>query len=248
MTKDKPSVTTPLPATSLPLNTGNHRSRVGADRRGQMRKRLIASAMLVFARRGADGSVIDEVISTAKVSRGSFYNHFRTNEELFVAVAEEVGNELLRAVNPVLMRHPPGAARVACGIRLTLMLAQSHPRMAAFLGRAGPAALGSHSLATDVVGRDIADAVAAGQFSEVPPRLAFDLISGPVLSAFNTLQAAPLPEGYAQQMAQAVLQSLGVAKATAHRLARLPLDQITAAPDSLLARVETLARTQAGAG
>jgi AcrR family transcriptional regulator len=232
---------------ALPMKTEDHRSRVGADRREQMRLRLIASAMLVFARRGGEARVIDEVIATAKVSRGSFYNHFRTQEELFVAVAEEVGNELLRAIDPVRMGHPPGAVRVACGIRLTLMLAQAHPRMAAFLGRAGPQALGSHSLAIDVVGRDIADALAAGQFVGVHPRLAFDLISGPVLSAFNTLQDGALPEGYVQQMAQAVLQSLGVAKATARRLAQMPLDEIAAAPDSLLARVDVLARAQASA-
>jgi AcrR family transcriptional regulator len=223
------------------MKPGNHRSRVGADRREHTRMRLIASAMLVFAQRGPDGSVIDEVITTAKVSRGTFYNYFRTNEELFVAVAEEVGNQLLRVVDPVLLHHPPGAARVACGIRLTLMLAQAHPRLAAFLGRAGPSALGSHSLAADLVGRDIADAFAAGQFTGVHPRLAFDLVTGPVMSAFNTLQGEPLPDGYARDMAQAVLQSLGVARATARRLAGAPLGEVTAAPDSLLARVEALA-------
>jgi AcrR family transcriptional regulator len=229
------------------MTSQNHRSRVGADRREQMRMRLIASAMLVFARRGVDGSVIDEVITTAKVSRGSFYNHFRTNQELFIAVAEEVGNQLLHVVDPVLMHQPPGAARVACGIRLTLMLAQAHPRMAAFLGRAGPSALGSHSLAAEVVARDIADAIAAGQFSDVHPRLAFDLITGPVMSAFNTLQGEPLPDSYGQDMATAVLQSLGVAKAKARRLASTPLEDITAAPDSLLARVEVLALEVGGA-
>jgi AcrR family transcriptional regulator len=234
-----------MPQQAWSTQPANHRSRVGADRREQMRLRLIASAMLVFARRGAEGSVIDEVITTAKVSRGTFYNYFRTNEALFVAVAEEVGNQLLRTVDTVVMRHPPGAARVACGVRLTLALAKAHPLLAAFLGRAGPSALGAHSLAIDIVGRDIADAFAAGQISGVHPRLAFDMITGPVMSAFNTLQGEPLPDGYEQAMAQAVLQSLGITKATAQRLSRLPLDEVTAAPDSLLARVEILALAQA---
>ena len=203
--------------------------------------RLIESAMLVFARRGVGGSVIDEVITTAQVSRGTFYNYFSTNEELFVAVAEEVGNQLLQVVEPIVGACEPGAARVACGVRLSLMLAQAHPRLAAFLGRAGPAALGSHSLASEVVARDVADAVAAGQFTPTDPRLAFDLIIGPVLAAFATLQAGPLPADYPQQMAQAVLQSLGVAKATARRLAAQPLGEVAAGPDSLLVRVEALA-------
>jgi AcrR family transcriptional regulator len=222
------------------MTVENHRSRVGADRREQMRMRLIASAMLVFARRGVDGSVIDEVITTAKVSRGTFYNYFRTHDDLFVAVAAEVGNQLLHTVDPQLTRHPPGATRVACGIRLTLMLAQEHPRMAAFLGRAGPPALGSLSVATTIVGRDIADAIRAGEFSAVHPRLAFDLITGPVLAAFSTLQDEALPAGYAEGMAQAVLMSLGVERVRAQQLASLPLDDIQAAPDSLLARARAL--------
>ena len=45
---------TPMLQEERQAQTANHRSRVGADRREQMRMRLIASAMLVFARRGAD--------------------------------------------------------------------------------------------------------------------------------------------------------------------------------------------------
>ena len=60
-----------------------------------MRTRLIESALLVFAHRVVEASVIDKVITAAKVSRGTFYNYFRTNEDLLTAVAEAVGNQML---------------------------------------------------------------------------------------------------------------------------------------------------------
>ena len=119
------------------LKPVNHRTRVGAERREKMRARLLESALLVFASQGVDATVVDEVISAAGVSRGSFYNYFRTNEELFSAVAAEVSNELLRIVDPVLQSLDDPAARVAGGIRLVMQLARIHPPLAAFVVRGG---------------------------------------------------------------------------------------------------------------
>ena len=226
---------------SEPMKTEDHRTRVGADRREKMQMRLIESAMLVFARRGVEGSVIDEVSTTAGVSRGTFYNYFRTNEELLTAVAGEVGNQLLRIVDPVVRAQTNPAARVACGLRLTLMVAQAHPHLAAFLVRVGPTALGTQSLAAEYLPRDLAAGIATGQFSAMHPRLAFDLVTGPALAGLHTVLTTKVPRSYPQDMAQAVLQSLGVAKAAARKLAGLPLGDVALEPDSLLVRAQSRA-------
>ena len=219
----------------------DHRIRVAAGRREKMRMRLIESAMLVFARRGAEGSVIDEVITTAEVSRGSFYHYFRTNEELLAAVAAEVGNQMLQIVDPVVRAHADPAVRVACGVRLSLIVAKAHPHLAAFMVRVGPPALGAHSLATEVLARDLAAGIACGRFSAMPPRLAFDLVTGPVLAGMHSLLTAQVPDSYPQDMAQAVLLSLGVVQAAAAEAAHLPLQRITLPADSLLVRAQTRA-------
>ena len=219
----------------------DHRTRVGEARREKTRMVLIEAAMLVFARRGVEGSVIDEVITTAEVSRGTFYNYFQGNEDLFAAVAEEVGNQLLDVVDPVVRTIADPAARVAAGVRLTLRVAQGHPHLASFLGRAGTPALGRQSLATDVLPRDIEEGIARGRFTAVHPRLGFDLIAGPVFAAFHTMLSRPVPESYFRDMAAAILQSLGVAKTTARRLADRPLPDVVLPPDSLLVRVEARA-------
>jgi AcrR family transcriptional regulator len=219
----------------------DHRTRVAADRREKMRGRLIESAMLVFARRGAEGSVIDEVITTAEVSRGTFYHYFRTNEELLAAVAAEVGNQMLQIVDPVVRALPDPAARVACGIRMCLLVARAHPHLAAFLTRAGPGAMGAQSLATEYLPRDVAAGIEAGKFTAMHPRLAFDLITGPVLAGFHTVLTEDVPEDYPQQLAQAVLQALGVPKAAAAKAATLPLPPIALAPDALLVRAQARA-------
>lgn len=219
----------------------NHRTRVAADRREKMRARLIESAMLVYARRGAKASVIDEVITTAEVSRGTFYHYFRTNEELLAAVAAEVGNQLLQIVDPVIRELPDPAARVACGIRLALMVARAHPHLVGFMVRVGPRALGAQSLATVYLRRDIEAGIESGRFARMPPRLAFDLITGPVLAAFHTLQTEAVPDDYPQQMARAVLMALGVTRAAAARAAALRLPPLQLQADSLLVRAQARA-------
>lgn len=226
---------------SMKKKPEDHRTRVAADRREKMRARLIESAMLVFARRGAEGSVIDEVISVAEVSRGTFYHYFRTNEELLAAVAAEVGNQLLAVVDPVIRELPDPAARVACGIRLALMVARAHAHLAGFMVRVGPPALGAQSLATVYLPRDIEAGIASGRFAPMPPRLAFDLITGPVLAAFHTLLTIPVTDDYPQALAQAVLQALGLPKAAAAKAASLPLPPLALPADSLLVRAQARA-------
>jgi hypothetical protein len=113
------------------------------------------------------------------------------------------------------------------------------------MARIGPPALGAQSLATEYLPRDIQAGLDSGRFADIPPRLAFDLITGPVLAAFHTLLTAPVPDHYPQALAQAVLQALGVPKATAARLAALPLPPIRLAPESLLVRAHARAAARA---
>lgn len=203
--------------------------------------RLIESAMLVFAQRGAEGSVIDEVITTAGTSRGTFYNYFRSNEELLAAVAAEVGNQMLLIVDPVVRLQGEPAARVATGVRLVLTVARAHPHLAAFMVRAGPPAVGAQSLATDYLARDISEGIASGRFKTIHPRLAFDLVTGSVLAGFHSLLTARVPASYPQDMAFSLLLALRVPAATARKLAGLPIGRPALAADSLLVRAEARA-------
>ena len=161
--------------------------------------------MVVFARDGLGGSVIDAVIATAGVSRGTFYNYFRSDDEVFRAVATEAGDQLLAVVEPLVLRIDDPAERVARGVRLVLAVAARHPLLAAFLARVGPAALGPESRAMANISRDLREGLARGRFVVDDPRLGFDLVTGPVLAAFHTLIGGEAGPGFAEAMAAAIL-------------------------------------------
>lgn len=49
------------------------------------RTRIVECARVLFNRHGFDGVTIDMVMEEAKLTRGGFYNHFDSKEELFAA-------------------------------------------------------------------------------------------------------------------------------------------------------------------
>ena len=49
------------------------------------RTRIVECARILFNRHGFDGVTIDMVMEEAKLTRGGFYNHFDSKEELFAA-------------------------------------------------------------------------------------------------------------------------------------------------------------------
>ena len=190
----------------------DHRTVVAAKRRKNTRARLLKGALQVFSQYGSDAKVIDMVIKNARVSRGTFYNYFRTNEELFTEVAKEVSNEIIRIVDPIVLQQRDPAARIACGIILVVRLAKRVPFLAQFVAKGGPVAMTAGNLATEVVPREINAGIAAGLFMAMDQNLGFDLVMGPIIMAFHRIVQGEASETYTMQLAQAVLQSLGVKK------------------------------------
>ncbi|MBV8464856.1 MAG: TetR/AcrR family transcriptional regulator [Burkholderiales bacterium] len=217
----------------------DHRVRVAEERRARMRAHLLECALVVFALRKQDGSLIDTLTSTADVSRGTFYNYFCTHEELLDAVAVEVGREMLHVVDPVVRQLADPDARLATGVLLCLGLARKLPTLASFIIRGGAAALSGNELLHDYLPRDIAAGMEAGQFAGMQPRVAFDLVVGPVMAGLHTLVSTEVDDDFPTMLTQGVLMALGVAPERAHFLARQPLAEIRLPAESLLLRAES---------
>jgi AcrR family transcriptional regulator len=214
----------------------DHRTRVAAERRERMQARLVESALLVFGQRGMDASVIDELIRIAGVSRGTFYNYFRTNEDLLLAVSLAVSDEMMRVVDPLAQGEPDPAARIAAGLWVFIELARDYPVLSAFLSRGGLRVLTEHSLVKAYLPRDLVQARDSGRIRISDIDLAFDLVVGPTLTALHRMQSSPLPDGYSAELVSAILQGLGLPAQEAKAIAHRPLPRLELPPDSLLAR------------
>jgi len=210
-----------------------------------MRGRLLEAALIVFGQHGVEASVIDEITSVAGVSRGTFYNYFRSNEELLTAVAVRAGDEIAGAVMALFDQPPDPAVRAAVGIRHWLGLARQHRHLAAFFRRAGTLALDQTLKARAETRRYVPMGYERGRFNLENPELAFDLIGGAVLAGINTLATVGAAEGYPEEMAERVLLALGLQPAEAREIAFAPLPPIKLPEDSLIVRSAARSRQMA---
>ena len=222
----------------------DHRPRVAAERRARMRGKLVESALLVFAEKGVDASVIEDVIAAAGVSRGTFYNYFRTNAELLVAAIEELGNEVVDLIESRVKSLPSPAARLFTGLRQYLEVAQRLPLFARFITRVGPQAIGPDNLVYKYIPIHIEEGIRAGEFVDAPVGVALDMVVGAGLIAVARISADRTNDAYLRAMLLALARSLGFDQGRAEAILSEPVEPVDLNADSLLVRSNARFRKQ----
>jgi AcrR family transcriptional regulator len=218
------------------MNTPDHRHRVAAERRERMRGRLLSSALSLVARQGPAATSIDDVISAAQVSRGTFYKYFESPDDLVRALALDVVNELIRMAEPVVLGYSDPAERVATGMRLVSRLALDRPVVAGFIVRLGWPELDDRPVLLDFVRRDLEDGLARGRFTPMPIELALDIVSATVLGAIHRMLRPGCAADFAEQATASALRALGLPAKEARRISAL---KIAASPPAAGGLVDT---------
>ena len=219
------------------MSTPDFRTRVAAEKRERMRTRLIEAAMEVFSSKGMDATVIEDLIEQAQVSRGTFYNYFRTTEEVMAAVLQTVGNELLSLVDVAIADRADPAERLACGVRMVLQTARHFPHAGRFIARVGVTRSMDHMPALGYLLRDLLEATATGCFQLADPMLGLDLVVGTTSAALLSLSMrADLTDAYPQEVTFHILLGLGMSRAAARELVEKPIGAVALPPESLLVR------------
>lgn len=197
----------------------DHRTRVAAERRERMRRRLFESALQLAAEKGPAATSIDDVIQGAEVSRGTFYKYFDAPDALFDALSLEVANEIIRMAEPAVSSIEDPAQRVATGMRLAIHLAMSRREVAAFIVRLGWPEMRSGEVLLDFVQRDLQRGMRERRFLDVPMRLALNIVSMTVLGSVHAMLAARSPRDFAEQAVASALRALGLEAKEALRIA-----------------------------
>ncbi|QUN32876.1 TetR/AcrR family transcriptional regulator (plasmid) [Cupriavidus sp. KK10] len=199
-----------------------------------MRRRLIESAMVVFAQRGIGSSVIPEVIAAAGVSQGSFYNYFRTNDDLLEAVSDVLSHDMVQMIEGVAGDIEDPALRVATAGRLYLHLVRTYPIVAQFLSGTGFSLVGKKSAIYEHLPADIKEGVKRGTFDADAADIGLDMATGAVLIAVQRIANGRTARDYPERIVRVVLKALGVPAASAAKLIAAPLPKLVAPPESLL--------------
>jgi len=234
----RPAASRPAPAASRPAPAVVEREPRGARRKRETRSRLLEAALELMAEKGMEGVAINEITEAADVGFGSFYNHFESKEAIYAALVDRVFEDFADALDRLVSNIADPAEVLSVCVRHTLLRARREPLWGQFLIREGFSARALQRGLGNRLLRDVQKGIAANRFSVADPLMSFVSVGGIVLGSIATemqfgsrhgLQAAPLKElGFSrdnlpERAAAVVLQTLGLGRAEADRIAHWPL-------------------------
>ena len=106
-----------------------------SNRAARTRSALIAAGFELLVERPIDAIPIDDVVVTAGVAKGSFFNHFNDKQAFACAIATEVRLELEALVAQANAGITDAVERISGGMRVGAAFAINHPKRTAVLLR-----------------------------------------------------------------------------------------------------------------
>jgi AcrR family transcriptional regulator len=197
--------------------------RAPEGKRDRTRARLLDAALRVFAQKGIGAASIQEVTVEAEVANGTFYNYFRSKDELVAAVSGRLAARFADDVALAYAEVDDPAERVAIGLRSFVAGAISEPSWGWALVRMTDAGGSALQRLVDHFLRDLRAGKRHGRFRVRNERAAIDLVFGTAVSAMRTVLEGRAGGGHASAVAALVLRALGVPAAQADEVARRPL-------------------------
>jgi AcrR family transcriptional regulator len=194
-----------------------------ARRRRQTRARLVGAAAVLFARQSVDNTRINEITDQADVGFGSFYNHFKSKEEIVEAVLTETLAAQGAAVAALTTGLADPAEVVAVAHRHFVELARTDPDWAWLLIRLDV----SQKLTLGALGpfaeQDIAAGIKEGRFRVANRRIAMLDAGGALLAVMREVLDGRAPKDAGRLHAEGVLRLLGLKPEDAVEVARRPM-------------------------
>lgn len=195
------------------------RARTAQARRARTQSRILAAAIRVFTTQDRYGLVIEDFIRAAGISRGTFYNYFRSIDELFEAASRSLEDDLMVSIETELAPLSDPVDRLATGVRLWLAKAASDREWCAFVAQNDRRG----TLVDQSVMEDLRDGRALGRFRFPSVESARDLLVGTVREAMVRMAAGGVPAGHGDAIARAILGALGLEAAAVDAQMNRPL-------------------------
>ena len=204
--------------------TGSH-ARDGRTGRARERTRalLIDAALRVFARKGAGAAAIHEVAAEAGLANGTFYNYFRSREDLVEAASVQLTKRFFDEITASSGGVSDPAERVAIGARRFVLQAMRDPTWGAALLRVWASTSVLNDRTAEPVVADLRAGRRRRRFMFTSERAAADLVRGTVLSGMRTVLEGRAGEEHAANVAALILRGLGVDGDEADDMVRRPL-------------------------
>ena len=130
----------------------------------RIREALMNACGDLLSQQPIDAITINNIVETAGVAKGSFYNHFPDKETLAAEVSSAIRAELERLVEESNRNVTDPAYRLVRGMCIHLQLAVADPRRAMIMLRGAGWSSATDNPLNEGIKADIADGLASGRF------------------------------------------------------------------------------------
>lgn len=199
------------------------RAEIGLEKRARTRQAVLKAAFELLGRERGLTTRIEEIISVAEVSRGTFYNYFTGMEDVFDALQYELNHQFNQSVITLVSKVPEAAERAGAAIRYYLGRARQDPKWGWAMVNisAGGIIFGAETYAQAQL--TVEEGISSGEFELTAPNSGRDMLLGTTLAAMVTQLRTHQPEGYAAAVARHVLRGMGVAPEKVEKIIKRPL-------------------------
>jgi AcrR family transcriptional regulator len=196
-------------------------------RKQRTRADLLAAARQLFAARGMEHTTIAQIAEHADIAIGSFYNYFKTKEDLLDALlAEELSKQLTLLERRQAHVQDP-AEKISVAHRHLVRVAQSDSDWAWLLVRLEVPFRVAWSVLGSSARSDLHSAIETGRFHVTDPVLALNASGGALFAVIHAQLVGELSEQADVLHAEGVLRSFGLNRSEAAEIARRPLPEPT---------------------
>lgn len=187
------------------------------------RRRMLDGARELMAEGGPEAVTILAVTERADIGQGTFYNYFRSRDELIDSVIVDVVESLGQRLDSLTHDMTDAAEIYSFSLRHLMRVAVTDPVWGWFVVRLGIAQEGLMSTLGPRAARDIQIGVDSGRFIVDDVPLASAMTFGALLAAMHSYLDNRSPEDPSQRYAENLLRMVGIPADEARRVSRLPL-------------------------
>jgi len=191
--------------------------------RARTKALLLDAALRLFARQGVGATAIHEITAEAGVANGTFYNYFRTKEEVVEAASLRLAELLQAEITAGSAGVTDAAERMAIATRRFVLQAVRDPIWAAALIRVSTSSSEPLRRMASPVLHDLRLGRRRGRFTYRDETAALDLVTGTVLAGMRSVLEGRAGEEHAALIAGLLLRGLGLSASEADEQVRRPL-------------------------
>ncbi|MGI9289777.1 MAG: TetR/AcrR family transcriptional regulator [Gammaproteobacteria bacterium] len=174
------------------------------------RSKLLHGGRQVFADRGVEAASVLDIVRAAGVSQPSFYNHFKTKEELAREIVSDYFRNDSRAKQAVFDRIEDPAEAIAINIAQTLSIATNDPVVAWALVRSESLHSLLFSSRNDPLVNMISEGVSKQRFVVDDPHVVALALRGAALAMVQDLLNVESDDEAIRHFQELVLRMLGL--------------------------------------